>query len=153
MRKGMVWVLVAGCLGLGLLAAPDVIAQMKRPYHDGTAWTLAFIRVKPGMDAAYMNYLAGDWKREQEALKKEGMILSYKVLTTEGHSGTDWNLMLMVEYKDMATMEGNADKADSLLEKLFGGDEKVQQGYRDRESIREVLGSRLGREVILEPKM
>jgi hypothetical protein len=38
--------------------------------------------------------------------------------------------MLMVEYKDLATLEANQDKADALLEKMFGGDEKPIPGNR-----------------------
>ena len=115
---------------------------------------LTFDRTKNGgqVSPAYMKYLASDWKREQEALKAEKMILSYKVIATEGHTTGDWNLMLMVEYKDLATMEANAAKADALLERIFGGDEKVMQGYKDRSEIREVMGTRLAREIILEPK-
>ena len=64
----------------------------------------------------------------------------------------DWNLMLMTEYKDLASMEAAEPKADALGQKLFGGDEKVRQGYKERLEIREVLGNRLSREIILEPR-
>jgi len=140
------------CLGLCLLFGVSLYAQMERPTHNGTVWELSFIHVKPGMDSAYNKYLASDWKKEQEALKSAGVILSYKVIGTEAHSPNDWDLMLMVEFKDLATLEANQDKADALLQKMFGGDEKVMQGYKERSDIREVLGTRLAREVILEPK-
>lgn len=135
-----------------LLLGGGVLAQVSRPVHDGTVWQLAFIRIKPGMDSAYMKYLASDWKREQEALKAEGLILSYKVIATEGHTPGDWNLMLMTEYKNLATMEANEDKADALAQKMVGNDEKQMQGYKERLEIREVMGDRLAREIILEPK-
>jgi hypothetical protein len=135
-----------------LLLGASVYAQISRPTHPGSVYELSFIRVLPGMNSAYNKYLASDWKKEQEALKAEGIILSYKVISTEGHSSNDWNLMLMVEFKDLASLEANADKADALLQKTFGGDEQVMQGYKDRSSIREVLGTRLAREVILAPK-
>lgn len=144
-------------LGIGLavcllLLGATVYAQMVRPTHPGTVWELSFIRVKPGMDSAYNKYLASDWKKEQEALKAEGIVLSYKVVGTEAHTPGDWNLMLMVEFKDLASLEANEAKADALLQKLFGADEKVMQGYKERAEIREVMGTRLAREVILEPK-
>jgi hypothetical protein len=104
------------------------------------------------MDTAYEKYLASDWRKEQETLKAAGIILSYKVIEAESHAPNDWDLMLMVEYKDLATREANADKADQMLEKLFGGDEKVMQGYKERSEIRDVLGTRLARELVLEPK-
>ena len=144
-------------LGIGLvvcllLLGASVYAQMVRPTHAGTVWELSFIHVKPGMDTAYEKYLASDWKREQETLKAEGIILSYKVIEAEAHSPNDWDLMLMVEYKDLASREANQDKADAMLQKMFGGDEKVMQGYKERAEIRDVLGTRVARELILEPK-
>lgn len=102
------------------------------------------------METAYLKYVAGEWKREQEALKKDGQTLSYKVITTEAHGANDWNIMLMTEYKDMATMEANEEKADNLAQTVVGNDEKQEEGYRNRLQIREVLDVRLAREQILE---
>ena len=137
---------------LALIVGVSVFAQVNRPYHNGSVWSIAFIRMKPGMETAYLNYLAGPWKANQEAAKKEGLILSYKVVGAEGHSPTDWNLMLMTEYKDLATMEANEDKGDALAQKMVGNDEKQMQGYKERLDIREVMGDRLAREIVLEPK-
>ena len=144
--------LVAALAASLLLLAISVYAQVRRPYRNGTVWTVAFIRMKPGMESAYLNYVATDWKREQEELKKEGLILSYKVLTTEPHNPQDFNILLMTEYKDLATMEANEQKADNLAQRVVGNDEKQRQGYKDRLEIREVLGDRLAREIILEPR-
>ncbi|SRR5712691_3410385 len=138
---------------LVVLAAALAGGQMvTRPFHNGSVWTITFIRTHAGMDNAYLSYLTTDWKREQEAMKQEGIILSYKVLATEPHATADFNIMLMTEYKDLATMEANEAKADALGQKLFGSDEKIQQGYKNRSEMRDVLGERLAREIILEPK-
>jgi len=98
----------------------SVHAQVKRPYRNGSVWTLAFIRMKPGMDTAYLTYLGGDWKRNQEA--------------------------------HLAALEANEDKSDAILQRVIGDDQKQMQGYRDRAEIREVLGGRLAREIVLEPR-
>ncbi len=138
---------------VAIVFGATVGAQMvNRPYHNGSTWSVNYIRIKPGMDTAYMNYLAGQWKKEQEAMKKAGFILSYKVLATEGHSPTDFNLMLMTEYKDLATMEANQDKADALSQTVSGSDMQQMQGYKDRSEIREIIADRLATEIILEPK-
>jgi len=144
--------LVGSLIVLILTLSVVVVAQVSRPYRNGSVWGISFIKMKPGMDTAYLNYIATDWKRNQEASKKEGLILSYKVLTTEAHGGGDWNIMLMTEYKDMATMEANEAKADNLLQTVIGNDEKQMQGYRDRLQVREVLETRLAREIVLEPR-
>lgn len=145
--------LLVGALAVTMaLLGISIYAQVSRPYRNGTVWNVAFIKMKPGMETAYQNYLATDWKRNQEAMKKEGMIISYKVLSTEAHGTGDWNMMLMTEYKDMATMEANEAKADALLQTVIGNDQKQMQGYKDRLEIREVMGERLAREIILEPR-
>ena len=135
-----------------LIAGISVYAQVNRPYHDGSVWDVEFIRMKPGMETAYLNYIAGPWKTQAEAQKKDGNILSYKVLSVEAHTPGEWNLMLMTEFKNLATMEANQDKAEALAQKVVGNDEKQMQGYKERSEIREVIGNRLAREILLEPK-
>lgn len=140
--------LIIALLVLGITA----FAQVNRPFRNGSVWDIGFIRMKPGMETAYLNYIATDWKKNQEELKKNGLILSYKVLTTESHGANDWNIMLMTEYKDMATMEANEAKQDALYQQVIGNDEKQRQGYRERLEVREVMQGRLAREIVLEPR-
>jgi hypothetical protein len=146
-NRKLVGLLVVLVLTLSVVA----FAQVQRPFRNGTVWSLGFIKMKPGMETAYLTYVSGDWKREQEALKKDGQIISYKILQTEAHGSGDFNLILMTEYKDLATYEKNQEKADNLMQTVIGNDQKQMQGYRDRLEIREVLAERLAREIILEP--
>lgn len=150
MKTNRKYIALAGLLILSLTAV--IFTQVNRPYQNGSVWNIGFIRMKPGMDNAYLNYVASEWKRNQEALKKEGLILSYKVLTTEAHGAGDFNIMLMTEYKDLATMEANQSKADAVAQQVVGNDAKQVQGYKDRLEIREVLQNRIAREIILEPR-
>src|SRR2546428_512704 len=140
------------CLVVVILAVSAYTQTVTRPYRNGSVWDITFVHTHAGMGNAYLTYLTTDWKREQEALKQEGMILSYRVLTTEMHGANDWDVMLMTEYKDLATMEANQTKADTLGQKLFGSDQKIEQGYRDRAAMRDIVGDRLAREIGLEPR-
>ena len=149
LKQTIVGGLVAATL---LVSGLTAYAQVRRTYRPGTVWNMNFIRMKPGMDSAYLNYIATTWKAEQEAMKKDGLIVSYKVLTTEGHNPQDFNIILMTEFKDMGTMEANEVKADALSQKISGDDQKQMQGYKDRSEIREIIGDRLAREIVLEPR-
>jgi hypothetical protein len=134
-------------------AASPAATPPSRPFHDGPVWTITFVHTKPGLGLKYMEFLATDWKREQEAFKKAGLILDYKVIGAEAHSPTDWDLMLMIEFKDLATLESNEDKMEALsMQALDMNDQKMIQGYQDRSSWREIIGDRLTREIVLEPK-
>ena len=124
-----------------------------RPFHDGPVWDITFVKAKPGVALNYMNFLATEWKTEHEALKKAGLILNYMVIQTEAHSPTDFDLMLMTQYKDLASMEANQDKAEAVANQALNSNgQKMIQGYQERASWREIIGDRLAREIILEPK-
>lgn len=127
-------------------------AQEAKPYRNGPVWEIGFIRTKAGMEDRYLRYVADSWKREQDALKKAGIVLDYKVIITEAHGSSDFNVILMTQFKDMASLEANEDKAEQIALQLEGGTQKMEGGYVDRANYREVLGGRLGREIILEPK-
>lgn len=135
-----------------LLIGKVVVSQVARPYRNGSVWDITFVKMKAGMEAPYLNHVATVWKGLRELEKKEGFILSYKVLQTEAHETSDWNLILMTEYKDLATRETLQAKADSFEQKIIGNEQKVIQGYKDRLEIREIIGARLAREIILGPK-
>jgi len=150
--KNKTRILTGSLIVLILTLSLVVVAQVSRPYRNGSVWNVAFIRMKPGMETAYLNYIATDWKRNQESMKKEGLIVSYKVLTTEAHGAADFNIMLMTEYKDLATMEANEAKEDNLAQQVVGNDDKQRQGYKERLEIREVMQDRLAREIVLEPR-
>lgn len=146
--KRLTLLLVVFCAGAISLFAQD----SPKPYHDGPVWQIQYIHAKPGMEDRYLRYLSGDWKQEMEMMKKNGFILDYKVITTESHNPQDFNVILMAEYKDLATMEGNKDKAEAAALQHFGGRQKIESGYEDRSSYRDALATRVGREIILEPK-
>ena len=139
-------------LVVALTAYTQMASAPARPFRNGSVWQITFVHVHAGMDNAYRSYLTTDWKREQEALKQQGITLSYKVIGSEAHGTNDWDLMLMTEYKDLATMEANESKVDAIGSQLVGGDQKSEEGYRNRSAIRDIVGTRLAREVILEPR-
>jgi hypothetical protein len=144
---------LGAALAISLVSlALSLYAQVTRPYHPGTVWQLQFIRVKPGMDSAYKEWLASDWKKQNDAFKSQGLITDYKILETESHNPNDFNMILMTEARNMATLEANEQKFDAVSQQAMGSDEQQRQGYKNRESMREPLGTRLAREVVLSPR-
>ena len=137
---------------LFFLIRNDVFAQVTRPYQNGSVWSITFVKIKAGMEVPYLTHVAISWKGLRELEKKEGIILSYKVLQTESHETSDWNLILMIEYKNLAALEASEAKSESIEQKFIGNDEKIIQGYKDRLEIREITGNRTAREIILNQK-
>ena len=89
-----------------------------RNYKEGSCWVVTFVKQKRAPDMIYLNALADVWRKQQETLKKEGVILSYKVLQSNASRPEDYNVTLLVEYKDLRTWEENADKQASILKQI-----------------------------------
>lgn len=136
---------------LAAITATPATAQVHKYYTPGTAWTVTMIRIAPGMDQMYMQYLDGQFKKSEDAQVKAGFQKSYKILRTMDDGG-EWNLLILREYESLAAMEANVEKADALLQQTEGADQIQMQGYQDRSKYREVVGTKYARELILKPE-
>jgi hypothetical protein len=140
-------VLLVGTLAVAV--ATPVIGQVHKYFTPGSVWTVSMIRVAPGMDQMYMEYLDGRFKKGEDAQVKAGFQKSYKILRTLDDGG-EWNLLILREYESLAAIEANVEKADAVLQQVEGTDQVQMQGYQDRSKYREVVGTRYAREVILK---
>ena len=120
----------------------------ERTFKQGSAWTVAFVQVKNGMGVDYINSLKTTWRAVQEEGIKQGLILSYKILEGNASNPDDWQIMLMVEYKNLASMEGNDDKWDAIQKKVVGNEEDQKKLRELRVNMRTMYGTKLMREVV-----
>ena len=112
---------------------------------------VSYIQVKPGMFDKYVKWLATDWKRNMEAQKKEGIILDYAVYSSPQSREGDWNMVLTTTYKNMAALDNLRDRAEPLVNRTLGTtpEQRAQEAI-EREAMRDQIGSRLLRQLILK---
>ena len=122
-------------------------AQTK-DYKGGNVWQVSFIKTKPNMTVEYVNSLKANWKKSHDEAVKQGLILSYKILNGTAANPDDWDVMLMVEYKNLAAMEGNDEKWEAITKNTIGGEETMKTINQGRVNVREIYGSKVLREVI-----
>jgi hypothetical protein len=121
----------------------------ERPWTLGSVWAIDFIRVKPGHVLDYGRELAASWKKVLDEQKKQGLVLSYKILTGFPANRDDFSHMLMVEFPNYAVFD-QQEKMDAVVKKVFGSLGGVNEMFRKREEIREAIGSRMLRELVLK---
>ncbi len=122
----------------------------EKTYTNGSVWTLAFVKTNPGQGVAYINSLKSTWKSVQDEAIKQGLILSYKILDGTASTPEDYNMILLVEYKNLAAMEGQDAKWEALQAKVVG-DQDAQAKLRDvRTSQRTMYGQKMMREVVFK---
>ena len=138
------------CLVILMLAfTTGVYAQDAKAYKNGPVTNVSYIRTKPGQFDAYVKWLDGPYKKNMEAQKKAGLVTSYAVYATQPRTAQDPDLILTVIYPNMAALD-KTDESDAVAAKVLGSNDEQDKATVDRGSIREVLGGRLMREMILK---
>ena len=135
---------------VGLAFASVAAIADDHVYTEGPVVNVAAIRTEYGKFDDYMKYLDTTWKAEQEAAKKAGYIISYRVVRVQPRGENDPDIYLVVNYKNWAALDGATAKADAILKQVEGTLAASNQGAVDRGKIRRVLGSWTGQELDLK---
>ncbi len=140
-RLGLVMVL-AGIALVGSVQAQEL------PYREGPVVDVTSIRVQDGRFLEYWHFLETRWKPEMEEAKRQGLILSYKVLSGSPRTPEEPNLYLFVTYANFAALDGVTEKMSAINRKLFGeSPQKAEQGAMERAPVRTVLGDEMMQEL------
>jgi hypothetical protein len=139
---------------LFLFPFEQISAQEEDLYEDGTVWSLTFVRTGANKSEEYLKGLANTWVASMEEAKKEGLIVSYKILEGASANQEDFNLILMIENKNMAAFdpdENREAKFDAIEKKIkdkMGDDyDATVTNYDD---IRNLMGTKFMREIHLK---
>src|SRR5947208_14264220 len=85
----------------------DALAQNDRQYTDGPVTEVNYLQVEYGHFAEYIDWLNSTWKPTMEAMKKDGLIIDYKVFQASPKSPDQPNIFLYLTFKNMAAYGGN----------------------------------------------
>ena len=127
----------------------SVVLADDHPYTEGPVVNVAYIRTDYGKTEEYLKYLATTWKAEQEAAKKAGYILSYRVIMVEPRTENDPDIYLVINYKNWAAMDEQQAREEAILKQVEGSLTASDTAAVERYKIRRVLGSWTGREIDL----
>src|SRR5207247_7563438 len=144
-KKLQIAALAALSLGIASLCS----AQSDAPYTEGPVWNITMVKVKPGMGDEYLKSLAKTFKGSLEEAKKENLVLDYKILLGNAATPQDFDILIMVESKNMAALDNGREKFDPIARKVVGTTDQQQAMAVKRLDIREIIGSKPMREITL----
>ena len=124
--------------------------QSAAPYTEGAVWQITMVKTKAGMGDDYLKALAKIFKSTNDEAKKQGIITDYKILIGDAATQQDYDMLLMVEYPNMAALDGLRDKTDPIDAKMVGSQDQQRQLAVKRLEIREIMGDKLMREITLK---
>ncbi|PZR76781.1 MAG: hypothetical protein DLM52_05565 [Chthoniobacterales bacterium] len=125
-------------------------AQSEAPYTEGTVWNITMVKTKPGMSDDYLKGLTKTFKGTLDEAKKQSLVMNYKVLLGDSATPGDFDVLLMVEYKNMAAFDNLREKTDPIFNKLMGSEDQQRQTAVKRMEIRDILGDKVMREITLK---
>jgi hypothetical protein len=143
--------IVCGASALAVLISLSSLAYADgRNFSDGPVINVAFVRTLDGHFDEYMQFLATTYKKQQEAAKKAGLILSYEVDVAQPQGPNDPDIILITRFKNWAAIDGLGGKLDTLTTQLEGSLDKSNQAQASRAKIRTILGSQTVQEAVLK---
>ncbi|HEY7001777.1 MAG TPA: hypothetical protein VH330_08545 [Candidatus Udaeobacter sp.] len=126
------------------------LAQSDAPYTEGPVWTITMVKAKAGMTDEYLSGLAKTFKGGLDEAKKQGIIMDYKILLGNSATPQDFDILLMVESKNMAALDGLREKTDPIARKIEGTPDQQRATQTKRLDIREIMGTKDMREITLK---
>ena len=145
-KKLQIVALAALSLGIASLCS----AQSDAPFTEGPVWNITMVKVKSGMGDEYLKGLAKTLKGTLEEAKKQNLVLDYKILLGNAASAQDFDILILVESKNMAALDNGREKFDPIARKVVGTTDQQQAMAVKRLDIREIIGTKLMREITLK---
>ena len=107
------------------------------------------MKIEYGHFDEYVDWLNSTWKPLNEAKKKAGLIIDYRVYTARPRMPEEPNVIFMITYPNMAALDRRAEENEIAVEMI--GSAKEQDAARiARSAYRKRLGTELIREVLLK---
>jgi hypothetical protein len=116
-------------------------------------WSVTTIRVSPNMDDAYLEGLAKTWTSTNEIAKKLGQIEEYHIYRSDLPQSGDFNLLLVVKFKDAnSANQPNKAQYDAFIKEMGKqkSDEATEFSQKNYPAMREITGQYQVREITLK---
>lgn len=124
-------------------------AQLGTTYSEGPVTQVTYLRIEYGHFDEYVDWLNSTWKPLNEAKKKAGLILDYRVYTASPRRPEEPNVIFMITHANMAAFDRRAEE-DAVAVEMIGSAKEQDAARIARSAYRKRLGTELIREVILK---
>lgn len=124
-------------------------AQLGTTYNEGPVTQVTYLKIEYGHFDEYVDWLNSTWKPLNEAKKKAGLIIDYRVYTASPRKPEEPNVIFLITYPNMAALDRRAEE-DSVAVGMIGSAKEQDEARIARSAYRKRLGTELIREVILK---
>ena len=124
-------------------------AQLDTTYKEGSVTEVTYLKIEYGHFDEYVDWLNSTWKPLNEAKKKSGLIIDYRVYTARPRKPDEPNVIFMITYPNMAAFDRRVEE-NAVAVEMIGSAKEQDEARIARSAYRKRLGTELIREVILK---
>lgn len=139
-----------------LAMLPSANAQTARlaleTYEEGPVWQIMTFRTAPGRTEVYLKNIATVWEHQLKVAVEKEILLDYKVLTKWSASPSDWNVMVIEIFPNMASYDSFWEDWAEVDSETVDTPEFQMRFERMESTETEFLGTVFAREVRLKPQ-
>ena len=139
---------------LALLAAILAFAthpvQAQEHYTLGPISRIILVNIKPGQGSEFWNDLRQRVRPLYDEYKRQGLIQNYSLgLKTTADGPEDWDVAIVLTFKNWAALDAFATKGDSVSRSYYGSYEKRSEAGAKRSEYGVINSSFLVRDLTL----
>ena len=138
---------------ISLFTLTALFAQAGETWTVGeSVYQISTIDLEPNVDPQYLNQMKKTWGNNMEVMKAEGLIEEYHIFRSINQYDGDFDLLLMIKYKNLAILDSNPknnkkwDEATEKARKLISRDQ-TNQITGTFPKMRTILDQKLMREI------
>ena len=138
---------------ISLFTLTALFAQAGETWTVGeSVYQISTIDLEPNVDPQYLNQMKKTWGNNMEVLKAEGLIEEYHIFRSINQYDGDFDLLLMIKYKNLAILDSNPknnkkwDEATEKARKVISRDQ-TNQITGTFPKMRTILDQKLMREI------
>lgn len=133
----------------GMAFAVPAAAQ-NFPMDMGEYVNLTMVTIDDGHNLDYANFLAGQWKAQEEFAKAQGWITGYEILSNVDKRPGEPDLYLVVRMKGIPDAAEQARRDKVVRDNLKMTDAQMEAGSGDRAKYRHVIGSMMLQQLVFK---
>jgi hypothetical protein len=139
--------LILAALCAGTISFTTTATAQELPVASGEYWDVAAISIDDGHFPDYADYLAGQWRKQQEFSKSKGWIKGYHVLSNVNARADEPDLYLVTVFDHMSTPAEDIQREKDMNAFMTQTTRQGATGSAHRATYRHLKGDMLLQEL------
>jgi hypothetical protein len=143
--------MILAALGAGLLTLSVPVAAQDVPLVGGDYWDVTSVKIDDGHFGDYADFLAGQFRKENEFAKSKGWIKAYYIFSNNNNRADEPDLYLVTVSDHVATPAEQVARNKELNAHMATDDRKQIAGSGQRASFRHITADMLLQQLVFRP--